>query len=612
MKRNDKLTELFLPEFINTEAADTIKCLSKSDLICTDKSHSNCKLCIASGFEDIKRNEFLLHVHEQVFNSGKYNFEGCRIRINDKLNFEFLRHMLMNYCDKDVCDLLEFGFPLGCIEETSASVKIPKNHKGARLFPSELENYFNKELGRKTILGPFNKNPFKQVPVISPLNSVPKKDTTERRIILDLSFPKGNSLNDTILKDFYLGQKVSLVYPKVDDIVDMIRVKGRHCLLFKKDLRKAFRQIYLCPGDYHKVGYSFKGHLMFDTVLSMGLRSAAQICQRVTNALSFIMLRVGVLICNYLDDLIGCETLKYAKFAYMTLGGILQKCGIEESIEKACEPSTRMICLGILFDTVSMTLEITPERLNEIRSLVALWLQKTLATKKELQSLLGKLNFVSACVRSSRVFVLRLLNFLREIYKSDNVQHAIPGYLHRDLLWWDTFLPLYNGISMMAIVDWSVPDSVLATDATLKGCGAVFGSKFFHAVFPRFILDQKLSINALEMLSIVVALKMWGNELKGQRIVILCDNQSSCNVINRGFTRSEFLQCCLREISFLAALFEFEVKTKHISGIDNRLADHLSRWDDDDSHKHSFLAEFGSLGQECAVSDDTFLLSDIW
>ncbi len=129
MKRNDKLTELFLPEFINTEAADTIKCLSKSDLICTDKSHSNCKLCIASGFEDIKRNEFLLHVHEQVFNSGKYNFEGCRIRINDKLNFEFLRHMLMNYCDKDVCDLLEFGFPLGCIEETSASVKIPKNHK---------------------------------------------------------------------------------------------------------------------------------------------------------------------------------------------------------------------------------------------------------------------------------------------------------------------------------------------------------------------------------------------------------------------------------------------------------------------------------------------------
>ncbi len=60
---------------------------------------------------------------------------------------------------------------------------------------------------------------------------------------------------------------------------------------------------------------------MFDTVLSMGLRSASQICQRVTNAISFIMLKIGVLICNYLDDLIGCETLKYAKFAYMTLGG---------------------------------------------------------------------------------------------------------------------------------------------------------------------------------------------------------------------------------------------------------------------------------------------------
>ncbi len=71
----------------------------------------------------------------------------------------------------------------------------------------------------------------------------------------------------------------------------------------------------------------------------------------------------------------------------------MQKCGIEESIEKACEPSTRMICLGILFDTVSMTLEITPERLNEIRSLVALWLQKTLATKKEITIFIREIEF---------------------------------------------------------------------------------------------------------------------------------------------------------------------------------------------------------------------------
>ncbi len=129
--------------------------------------------------------------------------------------------------------------------------------------------------------------------------------------------------------------------------------------------------------------------------------------------------------------------------------------------------------LGILFDTVTMTLEVTPERLDEIRSLVGSWLRRTSASKKELQSLLGKLNFVSSCVRSSRIFVLRLLNFLREIYKSDDVQHVLPVYLHKDLLWWDTFLPLYNGISMIPMVDWSKPDNVLATDATLNGCGVV-------------------------------------------------------------------------------------------------------------------------------------------
>ncbi len=82
---------------------------------------------------------------------------------------------------------------------------------------------------------------------------------------------------------------------------------------------------------------------------------------------------------------------------------------MEESKSKACEPATKMIFLGILFDSVKMSLEVTPERLQEIRTLVSVWLRKSNATKKEVQSLIGKLSFVSSCVRPGRVFIQSML-----------------------------------------------------------------------------------------------------------------------------------------------------------------------------------------------------------
>ena len=42
----------------------------------------------------------------------------------------------------------------------------------------------------------------------------------------------------------------------------------------------------------------------------MRLKSAASICQRVTNAISFIMFQIGIAVLNFLDDLAGTERKK--------------------------------------------------------------------------------------------------------------------------------------------------------------------------------------------------------------------------------------------------------------------------------------------------------------
>ena len=46
---------------------------------------------------------------------------------------------------------------------------------------------------------------------------------------------------------------------------------------------------------------------------------------------------------NYLDDLAGAEKKEHANFAYLCLGTVLQRCGIEEAPDKACSPTDFMI-----------------------------------------------------------------------------------------------------------------------------------------------------------------------------------------------------------------------------------------------------------------------------
>ena len=50
------------------------------------------------------------------------------------------------------------------------------------------------------------------------------------------------------------------------------------------------------------------------------------------------------------------------------------------------------------------------------------------------------------------------------------------------------------------------------------------------------------------------------------------------------------MQDCLREIAFLAAVHEFQIKMVHLESKANRISDCLSRWDLDYSHRLEFFA----------------------
>ena len=104
----------------------------------------------------------------------------------------------------------------------------------------------------------------------------------------------------------------------------------------------------------------------------------------------------------------------------------------------------------------------------------------------------------------------------------------INSELQKDVFWWFTFLRVYNRVSMTPWQEWSLPDEVCAVDACLVvGCGGTFENYFFHSNFPEFIREQNLHINCLELLTCIIAIKLWGKYWGGQRIQINCDNRAS-------------------------------------------------------------------------------------
>lgn len=569
----------------------------------------DCRQCLETRDSRDFITEFL-QVCEVVTQAGGPNYSHAQLAVPSDLNIEEWRCRLEGYRDAELLLFLEYGWPVGLCGPVAPRDWV-KNHKGALEFTPELVEYVGKEVRAGHVLGPFASSPFPGRSVVSPLNTVAKKDSQERRVVLDLSFPNGASVNDAIPKDSFLGIPAKLHLPSVDNLVALVRKLGKGCLLFKRDLRKAFRQIPVDPLDVHVLCYEIEGHFYVDRVEAMGLRSACQACQRVTDGVVFIFEEMGYCLVNYIDDLAAAEVPHRAQEAFEALGGLLADLGLKESVNKACPPSTTMMFLGICLDTLEGTLTIPQDKLQEIGRVLEEWTHKRSATRKEVQSLVGSLNFMAACVRPGRIFISRLLNFLRGL--PDTGRTLVPSEVLKDVRWWQVFAPLFNGVAMMPLADWSAPDAEFASDACLSGAGGCFGDRFFHKVFPPCIAVQDLHITALELLTVMVCLKLWSPLLRGERIKIHCDNMAAVTVLNTGRSKDSFLQACLREICLLVASYEVELRAVHIYGIDNRLPDLCSRWDLDPKYKLEFSHRTADRCMfEEIISDDMFLFSHNW
>ena len=130
--------------------------------------------------------------------------------MTSQLNVDRWEELLKGYWDQQLLQLLRFGFPLD-FNRSCTLHNEQGNHTSATQFPLDVDAYIEEEFGYGALLDPFKENP------IENCHTRNKSNSDRRRVIIDLSWPIGASVNAGIDKDTYLNSPFALTFPTVDE-----------------------------------------------------------------------------------------------------------------------------------------------------------------------------------------------------------------------------------------------------------------------------------------------------------------------------------------------------------------------------------------------------------
>ena len=334
------------------------------------------------------------------------------------------------------------------------------------------------------------------------------------------------------------------------------------------------------PGDIASSGWPLLGfrhgeYYYLDVCPPFGLCTAALCMLRTSEAISFIHGRHDYYSRPYLDDFEGAEASRdRTGQALLTLQGIMRELGVREAEHKICQPAQEMIWLGIMYNSVDMTMTIPVKKLEEGMQVLEGWKGRTRATRQQMQSLLGLLQFVASVTPPARLFTNCMLQNLRDTLKRGS--HILSLGFKQDLKKILDLLPCYNGVKMMDKGEVECQDE-LELDACMTGCGAFTGAQYYAAQFPESVQNEGHTIAHLELLTIVVAVKVWAGQWAHQRVKVNCDNSNAVLAVQSGRSRDVFIQRCARELFLWGARYDIEVVVVHKPGRLLVRADPLSR-----------------------------------
>ena len=162
--------------------------------------------------------------------------------------------MLQDHPDKVFVQYgIKLGFRIGCTRGSQLK-PAKRNMTSAKEHSDIVSSYLAEECKQGRVLGSFPPGELKSIH-INRFGAIPKHHQPNCwRLIVDLSYPDGASVNDRVSKEL-----CSLQYIKIDHVAEAAIQHGRGAELGKIDIKNAYRVVPVHPSDCPLLGMRLEG-----------------------------------------------------------------------------------------------------------------------------------------------------------------------------------------------------------------------------------------------------------------------------------------------------------------------------------------------------------------
>ena len=145
-----------------------------------------------------------------------------------------------------------------------------------------------------------------------------------------------------------------------------------------------------------------------------------------------------------------------------------------------------------------------------------------------------------------------------------------------DIQVWIDFMNLYNGITFFRHQKIFTSEEInMYSDASSIAFGATYGKQWIQAKWPPSW--KKFHISVLELYPIFVLISIFAPLLRNSNILFHSDNSAVVTMINKQTSKNKPAMAILRKLVLTLMQFNVSMHSEHIPGINNVLADRISR-----------------------------------
>ena len=231
---------------------------------------------------------------------------------------------------------------------------------------------------------------------------------------------------------------------------------------------------------------------------------------------------------------------------------------------------------GIILDAVRMEDRLPDDKLEKAWLLLLAFRSKQKITLKELQTLIGVLNFACSVVIPGRAFLRRLIDLTMGVLKPHH-NIRLTREIKLDLGVWLGFFLYFNGRSFFLADSFLTGDYIqLYTDAAGGiGSGTLCGPEWFCGKWP--VAWRSFNVAVLELYPIMAAVHVWGEAWANKSVCFFTENEALVPMINNQTSLELHIMASLRPLVLACLHFNINFAARHIPGRINTLADKLSR-----------------------------------